>query len=195
VHSDENNASNDASGHYAAPAEAVLIRRSRERCDPALSRRQAATRAGISASQWSDIERGHKQAGSGITVPVQATAATLAVMASIVGVTADELATAGRLDAARQLDELNRDQNLRRRIASVPGLGFIGDLQLMSADGQELLSLVAAGLDDLNSSSLPTKAQQELTTLFVDNLIRDAARRVSELRLMLRIAEEAVRPH
>lgn len=193
MHNDEDNASNGACGQYGAPPEAVLIRRSRERCDPALSRRQATARAGISASQWSDIERGHKQAGSGITVPVQATAEALAVMASIVGVSAVELAAADRQDAARQLDELNRDQNLRRRIASVPGLGFIGDLRLTSTDGQELLSLTATGLDEITDSSLPAKAQQELTALFVDNLIHDAARRLSELRLMLRIAEDEVR--
>lgn len=128
-------------------------------------------------------------------MPVHATAETLAVMASIVGVSAAELAAADRQDAARQLDELNRDQNLRRRIASVPGLGFIGDLRLTSTDGTELLSLTASGLDEISASSLPAKAQQELTTLFVDNLIHDAARRLSELRLMLRIAEDELRRH
>ncbi len=110
----------------------MLIRRARERREPTLSRRQAAAKAGISASQWSDIERGHKQAGSGITAPVKATAETLALMASVVGVSAGELAAADRQDAARRLDELNRDQTLRRRLTAVPGLGFIGEQELAS---------------------------------------------------------------
>jgi transcriptional regulator with XRE-family HTH domain len=83
------------------PPEAELIRRARERCDPAMSRRQAAATAGISPSQWSDVERGQKKAGSGVAVPVLATADTLARMARTVGATADELAAVGREDAAR----------------------------------------------------------------------------------------------
>src|SRR5580658_5700567 len=45
------------------PPEAELIRRRREAAVPGLSRRQAAARADISPSQWSDVERGDKQAG------------------------------------------------------------------------------------------------------------------------------------
>ncbi len=114
-------------------------------------------------------------------------------MASVVGVTTTELAAAGREDAARHLTEMNRGKDLRRRIAAVPGLGFIGDQQLASTDGKELLPMSAASLDEIGTSPLPVKAKQELTALFVDNLIRDAARRTDELRLMLRIATDASR--
>ena len=82
------------------PAETELIRQRREAADPPMSRRRAAAKAGISPSQWSDIERGHKQAGSGVTVPVQATAETLARMARTIGMSPEELAAAGRQDNA-----------------------------------------------------------------------------------------------
>jgi transcriptional regulator with XRE-family HTH domain len=157
-----------------------------------MSRRQAAAQALISPSQWSDIERGHKQAGLGITVPVQATAETLARMAATVGVSADDLAGAGREDAARQLTELVRSHDLRRRVATIPGLGVIGKQELSGTDGQELLPLIVAVLDEISSSTVSASAKHELTSMFVDNLMHDAARRASELRLMLRIAVDAV---
>lgn len=171
--------------------EAKLIRRSRESVAPPLSRRQAAAKAGISPSQWSDIERGHKQGGSGVTVPVQATAETLARMATIVGATADDLASAGREDAARELRNLDRDQNLRRRMAAIPGLGKIGKQKLLSSDGQELLPMIARGLDAIGDSRLHDRAKHELSALFIDNLVHDAARRTDELLLMIRIATDA----
>ncbi len=170
------------------PPEAELIRRRREAAVSEMSRRQAAATAGISPSQWSDVERGHKKAGSGVVVPVRATADTLARMARTVGATADELAGTGRDDAAQQLRALDQDRDLRRRIAAVPGLGSFAGLSLPSTDGTELLPLIAAGLDAIDTSSLPATARRELTRLFADNLLHDAARRYSELVLMLRIA-------
>ena len=156
-----------------------------------MSRRQAAARAGLSPSQWSDVERGHKKAGSGVVVPVRATAETLARMARAVGVSDDELAAAGREDAARELRTLGRERDLRQRIASIPGLGAANVQALSSADDSELLPLIAAGLDAIEHSELPKIAKRELTSLFVGNLIHDAARRHSELLLILRIATAA----
>jgi len=153
-----------------------------------MSRRQAAMKAGISASQWSDVERGHKKAGAGVVVPVRATADTLARMARTVGATADELSAAGREDAASQLRTLEQDRDLRQRIAAVPGLGALAGLPLPGADNNELLPLIAAGLDAIDTSGLPAAARRELTAMFVGNLLHDAARRYSELLLMLRIA-------
>jgi transcriptional regulator with XRE-family HTH domain len=170
------------------PGEADLIRQRREAADPPMSRRQAAAKAGISASQWSDIERGHKQAGSGVTVPVQATAETLARMARVVGITADELAAAGREDATRVLDAIDQDYSVRQRLNAVPGLGAIVTPTLASSDGQELLPLIASSLEAIEQSGLPKAAQRELTSLFVDNLIQDAARRHNELALILQLA-------
>ena len=108
------------------PPEAGLIhRRRREASGPPLSRRQAAARAGISPSQWSDVERGSKRAGPGIVIPVRATAETLAKMAAAVGVSADELTAAGRDDAAGQLRSATRQQQLGERLAGIPGLGIL----------------------------------------------------------------------
>ena len=176
------------------PAEAELIRRRREAAVPEMSRRQAATKAGLSPSQWSDVERGHKKAGSGVVVPVQATAETLARMARIVGVGADDLAAAGREDAARQLRAFEQDRGLRQRIAAIPGLGALTGLQLPSQSDEELLPLIAAGLDAIDHSDLPKTTKREVTSLFVDNLIHDATRRYSELLLMLRLAAGGSQP-
>ncbi len=177
--------------HPETPPEADLIRHRREAAIPGTSRRQAAAKAGISASQWSDVERGHKKAGSGVVVPVLATADTLARMARVVGVSADDLAAAGRPDAAGQLRALDQERDLRQRIAAIPGLGAIGALSLPDTHGKDLLPLIAAGLDAIEGSDLPKTARRELTSLFVDNLIHDAARRHSELLLMLRLAAGA----
>jgi transcriptional regulator with XRE-family HTH domain len=169
------------------PAEARLIQRGREAAVPEMSRRQAAVKAGISASQWSDVERGQKKAGPGVVVPVKATPETLARMAQVAGVSADDLAAAGRADAAAELRALGQQREMRHRLAAVPGLGAIGEL-LPSADSDELLPLIAAGLDEIEHSDLPLNAKRELTSFFVASLIHDATRRRSELMLMLRLA-------
>ncbi|HCU94742.1 MAG TPA: hypothetical protein DHU96_19365 [Actinobacteria bacterium] len=83
-------------------------------------------------------------------------------MARTVGVSAEELAAAGREDAAQQLRALEHERGLRGRITAIPGLGVIGP--------------------------------HPLTSMFVDNLIYDAARRHAELLLMLRIATGDVQP-
>jgi transcriptional regulator with XRE-family HTH domain len=169
------------------PAEAELIRQRREATAPEMSRRQAAIKAGISASQWSDVERGHKKAGPGVIVPVKATPETLARMAQVAGVSADDLAAAGRADAADELRTLGQKRDLRHRLAAVPGLGAIGEL-LPSAGSEELLPLIGTSLDEIERSDLPVNAKRELTSFFVANLIHDATRRRSELLLMLRLA-------
>jgi len=50
------------------------------------------------------------------------------------------------------------------------------------------MRLIAAGLDAIERSDLPRPARRELTGMFVDNLVRDAARRHGELLLVLRLA-------
>ena len=175
------------------PPEAGLIhRRRREASGPALSRRQAAARAGISPSQWSDVERGSKRAGPGIVIPVRATAETLAKMAAAVGVSADELTAAGRDDAAGQLRSATRQQQLGERLAGIPGLGILAGQPGQEAGAQaELLPLVASGLDAIDASQLSARTRNQITGLFIGNLRHDAARRNHELLLMLRLAEEA----
>lgn len=176
------------------PADALLIRQRRETAVPSMSRRQAAVKAGISPSQWSDIERGSKMAGQGTVVPIRATAETLARMARVVGATVDELAAAGRADAADLLQAAEHDRGLRQRLAAIPGIGNIGPREISGADGQELLPIIAASLDAIEASGLPGPARRELTSMLVGNLIHDASRRHAELLLILRIATTASQP-
>jgi transcriptional regulator with XRE-family HTH domain len=177
------------------PPEARLIRRTREAAAPPLSRRQAAARAGISPSQWSDVERGSKRAGSGIVIPVQATAETLAKMAAAVGATVDELAAAGRDDAADRVRSATRQQQLGERLAGIPGLGFLaGQARPEAGARADLLPLVASGLEAIDASTLSTRTKNQITGLFIDNLRHDATRRRNELLLMLRLAEGASPP-
>ena len=172
------------------PPEAELIKSRREAALPPLSRRQAAAKAGISPSQRGDVERGWKNAGSGVIVPVQTSAATLARMATAIGASADELATAGRADAARELRDNDRVLQLRRRFSAIPGLGSLETSRMASPDGQELLSLIGDGLDAIDRSNLPEAAKRDLTRMYVDGLISDATRRHSELVLVIRLASE-----
>ena len=153
-----------------------------------MSRRQAAAKAGISPSQWSDVERGHKKAGPGVIVPVRATAETLARMAQAVGVSDVELAAAGREDAAQQLRTADRQRGLRDRLAAVPGLGALSRDLWLDTVGEELLPIIAAGLDAIEQSDLPATAKRDLTSMFVENLVHDAGRRHAELTLILRLA-------
>jgi transcriptional regulator with XRE-family HTH domain len=172
------------------PPEALLMRRRREALSPPMSRRQAAAKAGISPSQWSDVERGIKKAGTGVTVPVQATARTLAKMAQAIGVTADELAAAGREDAARDLRDTADRTQLRQRLAAIPGLGALAsDTSSGLSQPDELLSLVGRGLDAIEACKLPARTKHELASLFTGNLLHDATRRYDELILILRLAE------
>jgi transcriptional regulator with XRE-family HTH domain len=173
------------------PADALLIRQRREAAAPPMSRRQAAVKAGISPSQWSDIERGSKMAGQGTVVPIRATAETLARMARVVGATANELTAAGRSDAADLLQAAEQDRGLRQRLAAIPGLGTIGARELTEANGQELLPIIAASLDAIEASDLPSPARRELTSMLIGNLVHDASRRHTELLLILRIATSA----
>ena len=66
---------------------------------------EAARRAGISDTRWSQLENGYRM-NRGHAEPEWAPADTLAAMARAVGVTAGQLADAGRQDAAGELDAL-----------------------------------------------------------------------------------------
>ncbi|WP_061443806.1 helix-turn-helix domain-containing protein [Streptomyces sp. CCM_MD2014] len=85
------------------PREAALIDAARRRSR--LSAREAAKRAHLSDARWRQITSGY-QSVSGESIPVHAPAETLARMAQVVGVTADELARVGRQDAADALEEI-----------------------------------------------------------------------------------------
>jgi transcriptional regulator with XRE-family HTH domain len=85
------------------PAEAHLLQTAL--AAKGLSQRQAAHAAGISESRWRQIVSGY-QAVSGSKAPVRSPGATLARMAQVVGVTPEQLESAGRADAAGALRDL-----------------------------------------------------------------------------------------
>ncbi|WNI16436.1 helix-turn-helix domain-containing protein [Actinacidiphila sp. ITFR-21] len=82
-----------------------------------ISQREAARRIGLSDARWRQIVSGY-QSISGYKAPVRGPAATVARMAHIVGVTPDQLADAGRDDAAAKL----RDITEKERETALPPL-------------------------------------------------------------------------
>lgn len=81
------------------PPEGKLIAAAAERLD--LSIREAAKRAGISYGRWRQITQGYQNVSPGVFAQVTAPARTLARMAATVGITPEEMETAGqRPDAA-----------------------------------------------------------------------------------------------
>ena len=87
--------------HPIPPPEAVLIRNKRTAA-PAMSMRQAARHAGISATAWKQVEDGGRS-DHGRWYAINARPQMLAKMARTVGATPHELAAAGRPDAAAEL--------------------------------------------------------------------------------------------
>jgi len=85
--------------------EGTLIGRAQKRSR--MSQREAATRAGISEARWRNIVSGYQTISAGQYAPIKGPADTVARMAQVVGVTAEELADAGeREDAAQELRAL-----------------------------------------------------------------------------------------
>ena len=106
------------------PPEAEVIRLAREAMDMTAQRAAEASRAhdgkGVSAAYWRDVERGYG-GRRGQRVPTRASARALAAMARVVGVVPPQLASAGREDAARVLEEVLR----REQPAPVTSTGSI----------------------------------------------------------------------
>ena len=71
-----------------------------------MSIRQAAKRAGISYGRWRQITSGYQNVSPGSYATVRGPAATVARMARVVGLTPEDLHSAGREDAA---DALRKD--------------------------------------------------------------------------------------
>jgi transcriptional regulator with XRE-family HTH domain len=99
------------------PAWGVLI--SAELRDAGMSAREAARRAGISEGRWRQICSGYQVVSPGVYAQVRGPAATLARMATVAGLTPEQLTAAGRDDAARvmlrqQEDRPDRDEMLAR---------------------------------------------------------------------------------
>ncbi len=88
-----------------APPEAEVIKLARKATG--MTALTAATEAGISPTYWRDVERGHG-GRRGRQVAVRASDRMLAAMARVTGVSPDQLAEAGREDAALVLEEIQR---------------------------------------------------------------------------------------
>lgn len=76
-----------------------------------LSVRKLAANAGMSDTRWRQIVKGHQPGPGGSPIPVHAPALTLARMAVAVGVTADQLAAAGRSDAGAIVTKIGSDDD------------------------------------------------------------------------------------
>jgi transcriptional regulator with XRE-family HTH domain len=88
------------------PSEAVLLRRARKARGLTLA--DAAAEAGVvKASRWGQIENGYVMK-DGVPIPTSAKDMQLAHMARVVGLTSQQLAAAGREDAAAILGEIER---------------------------------------------------------------------------------------
>lgn len=70
---------------------------------PRMSQREAARRSELSETRWRQIIAGYQQLADGVRAPVVAPAETLARMAAAVGVSVEDLADAGRQDAAEAM--------------------------------------------------------------------------------------------
>jgi hypothetical protein len=83
-----------------------------------LSVREAARRAGLSEGRWRQITGGYQIVSPGVYASVRGPAATLARMARVVGVTAEQLSEAGRDDAAMVLaaDEHSAVEEIVQRV-------------------------------------------------------------------------------
>lgn len=83
-----------------------LITECREAQVPPLSMREAARRAGFSVATWTQIEQGYRKVTPVIVIPIRGTDEKLARMALVAGATPEQLAEAGRPEAAGMLEKL-----------------------------------------------------------------------------------------
>ena len=106
---------------------------------------------GVSAAYWRDVERGYG-GRRGQRVPTRASARALAAMARVVGVVPPQLAAAGREDAARVLEEIQRREQSATITATggiaLPSLTATGDAEPAVADAAEAMetAVVTAAL-------------------------------------------------
>jgi transcriptional regulator with XRE-family HTH domain len=125
-----------------------------------ISAREAARRAGISEGRWRQISSGYQVVSPGVYARVRGPAATLAKMAAVAGVTADELRASGRADAADALLRQQEAEALLRQHEEerLPGEDMLERVRAMDIDqARELLATIAVQL----GISLPEPAADE----------------------------------
>lgn len=133
--------SSPSSGPPQARPEGDLIKVAQKRAR--LSARKAAVLAGISEGRWRQIVNGYQTVRKDMHVSVRGPDETVASMANAVGVTPDELAEAGREEAA----EFLREMQARERKRNPPGGGAGGQAAASSDPRWAMLqaSITAAG--------------------------------------------------
>jgi transcriptional regulator with XRE-family HTH domain len=147
------------------PPEADLIRIAREALGlkaSAAVRRMAEMSppdAVITAAYWLEVEKGTGSRRGERGVPARASAATLAHMAYAVGVTPEELTSAGRTDAAEILTEIVRQRSKSAAPElphySNPALERIRNMEDLDEPGETAIRRALIGLATL------MKAQKE----------------------------------
>jgi transcriptional regulator with XRE-family HTH domain len=121
----------------APPAWGVLITAALRAAG--MSAREAARRAGISEGRWRQIASGYQVVSPGAYAQVRGPAATLARMATVAGVTPEQLTSAGRDDAARVM--------LRQQQDRPAGDEMLARVRAMDTDqARELLAAIALQL-------------------------------------------------
>ncbi|ANA99473.1 hypothetical protein [Mycobacteroides chelonae] len=101
----------------APPPEAELIERLRRELTPRLSVNRASKMAALSEARWRQIAKGYQQVDPQTRVAVRAPSETLARMAYAVSATPKQLRSAGREDAAGELELLLRRAEIERKPA------------------------------------------------------------------------------
>lgn len=112
----------------------------------------AAAQAGIGVTRWRDIISGSRRDGSGERVPVTAPARTLARICEALGITPEELAAAGRPDAAGAMRE---EQHARLTPTPPPTPAQRAVMSALTSSGvsepEEQLEILACLVSDLAS--------------------------------------------
>ena len=167
------------------PPEGKLIADAAARLD--LSIREAARRAGISYGRWRQIVTGYQNVSPGSYAAVRAPAGTLAKMATVVGVTSEQMAGEGqRPDAAALIAQASPaapdPAAPRRRI--LPELAVDPDEEAAVARYRNVVAAERAG-------GFPPRNDQEVTVWETDLL--DEYEKQSLVALLRYMEDEAVR--
>ena len=172
-----------------APPEAALIRQRRKDRLPVLSVRDAAaaaTAAGVSMSEagWRSIEAGRYDGPKD----------KLAIMAQVVGVSADELAELGRRHGRVNVVEAARllESHVRQRAAAEPAV-VASPLDTESAP-EQVLQMILKGIDAIRSAEGLTEGQKSsLEKSLMDAVMQSVGGQIVQVRTTLEILGEKSR--
>lgn len=160
------------------PDEASLICERRKAAIPRMSHRTAAARAAklsdasFSASTWQKIERGDYAGGPD----------RVAIMALVVGVSPDELETAGRPDAARLLR-----MEIERRAESDPTLAGAD----LGETSEAVVQLLLQGLNEIRQEPhLTPRQKRELEQQLLKSQLAHLRGQLDQIRTTLEIRQE-----